>query len=101
MKPKGELNLFKEIWRERLHRCEITNQPVFFAPITFAHVLSKGAWPELRLCKSNIILASPEVHQLWDFGDRTTLKSKPEWQWLFLLEEHLKSHIFREKFRNK
>lgn len=71
-KNTGELALFKEIWAERPHICthcgKVLLEPL--KPIYFSHIKSKGAFPELRLVKSNIELVCPECHQEYEFGRR-------------------------------
>jgi 5-methylcytosine-specific restriction endonuclease McrA len=49
--------LYKEIWQERPHRCEVCGYPIS-KPIAhvFAHIKSKGAHPSLKYAKSNIRL---------------------------------------------
>lgn len=61
-KYTGELDLFKEIWDERKHVSEISGKPVLFDPKCFHHILTKGAYPELRLNKDNIIILTKSEH---------------------------------------
>ena len=79
-KPKlrpatGELALFKEIWAERAHVCTHCGAklPEPLKPIYFSHIKSKGAFPELRLEKTNIELTCPKCHQEYEFGTRTSV----------------------------
>ena len=75
-KPTGEYELFLEIWGEREHRCENCkgwlSENVSRRSFVkyFSHQKSKGAYPELRLEKSNIELNCHTCHDLWEFGDR-------------------------------
>ncbi len=50
-------NLYREIWNERPHVCEICGYPIK-DPIAhvFAHIKSKGARPDLKYEKSNVRL---------------------------------------------
>lgn len=68
----GELALFKEIWGERSHICthcgKVLLEPL--KPAYFSHIKSKGAFPNLRLEKSNIELVCMECHQKYEFGIR-------------------------------
>jgi len=64
----GEAELFLEIWNERPHVSELTGKKLL--PLghklwfsQFLHVLSKGTYSELRLCKENIMLALPNEHE--------------------------------------
>ena len=66
-KPKkgvtGELELFKSIWNERPHISEISGLPIQrFDPTSFHHILTKGAYPEARLDKDNIIIVTRGEH---------------------------------------
>jgi len=71
-KPTGELELFKEIWAERIHYCKVTEEYLGSEPKVsfFSHLLPKGAYPAFRLRKDNIWLMTPEIHHEWDFGNR-------------------------------
>lgn len=78
-KPTGERELFIEIWSERSHYCEnpkcrkwLGNEPKV---IFFSHRKSKGAYPELRLDKTNIDLLCSECHYQEDFGEKINWES--------------------------
>ena len=70
-KPTGEYEVFLQIWEEREHICvncktnldrfvdEETQNP---SAMLFSHIKSKGAYDELRLVKSNILLNCPDCH---------------------------------------
>lgn len=77
-KQTGEWNLFLEIWGEREHICENCKLPLGGTPlpIYFSHIKSKGAYPELRLVKSNIELLCPKCHSIYEFGDREEFKKR-------------------------
>lgn len=66
----GERALFLEIWAERVHQCVNCGVWLGNEPRThyFSHIKSKGAYPELRLQKSNIRLLCLTCHQAYDFG---------------------------------
>lgn len=70
--PTGERELFAEIWKERPHVCTHcgTELPEPARSYYFSHIKSKGAFPELRLEKSNIELTCLKCHQDWEFGNR-------------------------------
>ena len=65
-KPTGEKELFLEIWNERPHYCTNPECRTYLGeePMTyfFSHIKSKGAYPELRLVKSNIELLCFDCH---------------------------------------
>jgi len=77
-KSTGERDLFVEIWNERPHYCENCKESLGGEPKVhyFSHIKSKGAYPSLRLVKSNIELLCLQCHQLWDFGDRNEFKNR-------------------------
>lgn len=58
--------LFKEIWQERPHVCENCGYSIP-KPLAhnFAHIKSKGAYPELKYDKDNIQLLCSN----WDYPD--------------------------------
>jgi hypothetical protein len=97
-KNSGKLCVFKEIWRERPHVCEVTGELVYFSAYTFSHILTKGAHKDLTLWKLNIVLMTPECHSLWEFGDRAKLRSLPEWKWIFQLYDYLNTFSNKQRY---
>jgi len=98
LKPKvivGDLlDMFKEIWKERIsedgkHYSQVNpEREIFFDPQCFAHVCGKQAYPSLKLEKENIVLMTPAEHHVFDF--RTDMARKaPEFDWVFELREKL------------
>lgn len=77
-KPTGELDLFKEIWAERPHICVKCGKRLgeTLKPIFFSHIKSKGAYPELRLVKTNIELVCADCHHEYEFGSRKNLEQQ-------------------------
>lgn len=74
-KPTGELALFKIIWEERPHICQVTGEYIRrFDVRCFSHILSKGAYVSERLNPDNIWIVLPEIHQEWETGDRSHAK---------------------------
>lgn len=76
-KVTGEMELFKEMAKERPHICFVTKQPVNIYNkdgrlnvSCFAHVVSKGSRTDLRLLKKNIVIVLPRVHEIYDKGNR-------------------------------
>lgn len=89
----GELALFKEIWNERPHFCEVSGKPLKeFSVGLFSHVLTKGAYPGFRLYKKNIVLCTYEWHQTWEIGNRDL----PELKFKKLLSDVLKSEYYNK-----
>jgi len=85
-KSTGEYKVFLEIWEERDHICtnckmnldrfvdEETGNPY---PMLFSHIKSKGAYPELRLVKSNVNLECMECHYAHEhIGEKAYNKRK-------------------------
>jgi predicted nucleic acid-binding Zn ribbon protein len=79
---KNEVELYREIWEMRPHKSFLTNKPInireggdFWYNI-FAHVLAKGKakYPNFKLYSENIILLSPQEHNLLDFCSESDRK---------------------------
>lgn len=76
-KKKGELELFKQIWRDRPHKSQVSGAPISeFSPVIFSHILSKGAYPGFRLYRKNIWIITPGEHYMWEHGDRKRLMAE-------------------------
>lgn len=80
VKPKkatGEREMFMEIWGERPHYCVNKNCGKYLGEepkaIYFSHRKSKGAYPSLRLEKSNIDLLCETCHHEYDHGNRSKI----------------------------
>ena len=87
---KNQKELFRHVWETRVHRSEVSGQPLGeeMNAWFFAHVLPKGSYGLYKLKPFNITLLTPDEHTLYD---HQTHKAKvlPEFQWLFLYREHL------------
>jgi len=85
--PENQMAMFKEIWKEREHFSQITTSvPIFFDHFCFAHVISKGAYPRFKLLKQNIVLMTPQQHDVYD--NRTTMaRGLSAFDWVFELKE--------------
>lgn len=99
-KKTGELSVFLELWNERPHVSQVSGEPIqFFSVSNFAHILSKGAFPSLRLEKRNIYLVTKEEHHEYDCGDRGALEKDPKWAEVFLIREELiQKHYKKSRF---
>lgn len=88
--------VFVKVWEENPHYCFHCGKwlGLEMKPIFFSHILSRGAHPGLRCDPENIVLACMECHQIYDFGDRNSLKNQiPEERIEKLLEkEHGKRY---------
>ncbi len=87
--------IFLEIWSEREHICVCCNQELLF-PNTwyFSHVVSKGALPQARHDKENIVLKCDKCHFEWEHGDRNKLFNK---EILFELAFYIKNKYSCQK----
>lgn len=69
-KKKSSKDFFMEIWDERPHVSEVSGEPLGEEPLAqfFSHVLGKGAHPEFKFDKRNIMLMTFDEHRMWEFG---------------------------------
>jgi len=114
IRTTGESALFDAIWKTRPHISFVSNKTInieyhsdlWFS--LFAHVLSKGTYPNFRLLDKNIQLLLPEEHTLYDQGTEEKRQKYAQacenegggcdWQKLFDLQEELK-HEYNKKTR--
>ena len=97
----SEIAVYNEIWSERVHRSEVSGEPLLPKghPMwhwQFSHVLSKGAFSKFKYDKRNIVLKSPDEHILWE-NYKHKIRDNPKWKWVFELEEALKQEYFQGK----
>lgn len=95
-KPKtnDQQQMFIEIWAEREHISELSGQYLGdeMNAWFFAHILSKGAYPHLKLNKDNIMLVTQEEH--WQLDQNTHLAKKDKlYQPYFDKAEELKQRF--------
>jgi hypothetical protein len=73
-KATGERKMFDSIWSKRHHRSFLSGANLHwvagtdFYPNVFAHLLAKGKYPKFRLEEKNIVLLTPQEHELLDKG---------------------------------
>jgi hypothetical protein len=75
-KPKKEQkDMFLQIWEEREHISELSGEYLGEEPNVwyFAHILGKGAYPQAKHDKENIMLVTQKEH--WEL-DQNTHKAK-------------------------
>ncbi len=95
-KVTGEMELFKEMAKERPHICFVTGTPILrLTHWNFMHVLSKQAFPRFRLKKENVVLGQQWVHDVYDKGDRSKLEKYPGYQKLIELHDELKREYYQ------
>jgi len=99
---KSEIKMRKYIWQNREHRCFVTGKSLnryagtgFYSNL-FMHILAKrvNAFPGFKLYINNVILAEPDVHELFDKGSLDQIfkfeeKTGHSFAGLFELEENL------------
>jgi hypothetical protein len=96
-KATGEMELFKELWESRKHRCYVTGRELEFSHMICFHILGKGAFPSYRLNPSNIIFVNAEYHMDWHSMSREALMKKdPRWVRVFKLYDSLKHSYLSE-----
>ena len=97
----SEIDIYNEIWSERVHRSEVSGEPLLPKghPMwhwCFSHLLGKGAYPKFKYDKRNIILKTPDEHILWQ-EHKHKIRDNSKWKWVFELEEALKQEYFQGK----
>lgn len=95
-KPKntGQVDVFETIASERDWKCFVTDKYLTVLTATqFLHVLPKALnkYPKYKTYAKNIVLATDEVHHLWDHTSREDLKKDKRFDKLFELEAELKA----------
>ena len=80
-----QMDVFRQIWAERPHYCEICCKPIPEPRAgNFFHILGKGAYPKYKLLKENILISccfdgvSEGCHELFHARGRS-LASMPNW----------------------
>lgn len=68
---ESQLKVFKEIWEEREHVSELSEEPLLSFNSDqwhwqFLHVLPKGTYPKWKFKKKNIILGTVQEHRNQD-----------------------------------
>lgn len=88
----GEGIVFKQIASTRKHVSFVSGDEIKnLTHANMAHVLPKAAnkYPLFKLYPKNIQILTFDEHFLWD-NKRESLRDKPQWEKMFLLEEELK-----------
>lgn len=102
--PTGQKELFIHLFRERGAKSQISGTQLIEIPdgdgpeyekwwkaflSQFSHILPKGSYKKMMLVERNIVLKTVDEHELWE-NHKESLREKPEWKWVFELEEELK-----------
>lgn len=73
----GQMALFKRIWHERPHRCEVCGVPIGEPTASnFSHLLPKGVYRNLKLDERNVEIWCEECHEVWHTVAHIHLTSK-------------------------
>lgn len=100
---KNQKELFEWIWNNRPHVSEINGEPLhnpghYLFWNQFSHILPKSIYPAAKLYEENVILITPEQHDLW--GSRPDkVRNLLEWQPIFEEYEILKIKYHEGKFK--
>jgi hypothetical protein len=99
----GELKMFEHIWDTREHISFLSDKPLGVVKNghmwvnVFAHVLAKGLakYPKFKLYSKNVILLTPEEHNLLDFCSEAQRQAYAavngcDWQKVYDFREELK-----------
>lgn len=95
-KATGELEIFKIIWEEREHVCQVCSSTLHVFDVwNMAHILSKKSYPSFRLNKENIWLLCRSCH---DKYDNRGVEDKPEFSKLLEEKQRLKElyHLIKK-----
>lgn len=73
-----QFKMFEEIWQERPHYCFESGQFLGYEALStmFHHCLYKSVYPQFALNKENIVLITPNIHQLTHISIDKTPKIK-------------------------
>lgn len=89
-KVTGQARVFKEIWEERPHECEVCHIPLHEATASnFSHLLPKGTFPDLMLDKRNILIKCKPCHDLWHKHGANGLRYSFPWIGIVRLRDEL------------
>lgn len=67
--PANDDRFFRWVWKYKPHYCEETGMEIpRFAAVHMSHILSKGAFPEMRYDPRNINIVLYHIHNIWEFG---------------------------------
>lgn len=97
----GMLEYFKEIWGERPHISEVSQEPIHHFDIRcFSHILPRSTYPLFATYKKNLVLKTPKEHDLWQFH-QDEIKDDPMWKPFFQLKEELTREYYQKFYGKK
>lgn len=100
-KPSGEVEVFKTLWAQNKGRSEVSGKalpppghPMFHW--TGSHLLAKGRYPDYKLDPRNIVMVTPEEHQLWTDNGPEGLRYSHGWTEIVRRFDKLKAEAERK-----
>ena len=70
----NDVKYYHWMYDNKIKACEETGRPLRNYNATFvSHILSRGAYPEIRYDGRNANLLWPDMHEMWEIGDRTEM----------------------------
>jgi hypothetical protein len=79
---ESEVELYRQIWSKREHKCELTGEDVEWTFGTdiwfscFAHIFPKSKHPQWKFLDINIMIVHPDVHYAYDYGTQEQLRNR-------------------------
>lgn len=94
-KATGERALFVKLYHERGGISEVSGRELLPPDHAMfhhqgSHILNKGMYPELRLDPRNIVMITPDEHDLWHKHGAEGLRYSHGWQRIVELRDALK-----------
>jgi hypothetical protein len=69
---KTDSNFYKWCWNNMPNVCEEYGKPLHhYSAVHISHILSRGAFPEMRFDPRNINILSFHAHNRWEFGNKS------------------------------
>lgn len=76
----GQVALFNRIWDSRPHKCEVCGVAIKEPTASnFSHIISKGAYPSMKLDERNVEIWCQNCHLLYTIKD-VSVASRPMWK---------------------
>ena len=87
----GQVALFKRIWDNRSHKCEVCSSPIEQpAASNFSHLLPKGTYPDFKLREDNIVIKCQRCHDVWHHYSNEHLSGY--YMWMPIVDRYNQLH---------
>lgn len=97
----GMLDYFNEIWNERPHLSEVSQEPIHaFDICCFSHILPRSTYPLFAAYKKNLLIKTPDEHDKWQFH-QDEIKDDPLWKPVFDLKKELTREYYQKFYGKK